>query len=208
MRDLAILLQNSKVKGRMWSILSGISASSIIGVAMFTAGIAGMTIGCYEIAHHEDIAQFLDSSNKRNSALAAVGAVVLGVMYGQMPEALNNYGYQITSIPPLQLLRGTGSNIGSTCSSCLGSIEDMSSSIGSLCSSCVNTSGLGGFGGSISRYLPSMPNMNNMPNMSSLGCSSWFGMQSSSLFSGMLVMAVLFLGRGVNLHCDSSIALT
>ena len=197
----------------MWSIFSGISASSIIGCVMFTAGIAGMTISCYEAAHHPDLSGILNSYNKRNGAMAAVGAVTLGFMYSQMPEELNNFGYQITNIPPLQLLRGavpSASEVSSTCSSCLGSIEDMSSSIGNLCSSCVNVSGLGRFGASISSYLPNMPgmpHMPNMPNLSNLGCSSCFGMQSSSLFSGMLVMAVLFLGRGVNLHCDSSIAL-
>ena len=33
----------------MWSFVS-----DIFGFAVFSLGIAGMTIGCYEIAHHEE----------------------------------------------------------------------------------------------------------------------------------------------------------
>ena len=93
------------------SFFLGTTSSMMFGCALFTFGIIGMTIGFLEIAHHEDLQQILTSSWKKNGSLMVAGTILLGVLHGFMPEAINNYGHHIYSLLPGMNSLPDGSNL-------------------------------------------------------------------------------------------------
>ena len=158
------------------------------------------------------------------------------MMYSQMPEAVNNYGYQISSLCPSQL---TGSLLPS-----LGGIGCRLRSMmgtGHICPSCIGTPSLGSYMPGMPNvnvpnapdvhlpnvnipsmpnvhmpsmpnvHMPSMPNvhmpnMPNLPNLSSIGINNSYFGSLSSILPTVILLGALIYGRGMALYCSGSIS--
>ena len=195
------------------SLFSAIYA--IFGCSMFALGLCGLSICCYELMHHEDLKAYLNTAERRQGAMAAVGVVFLATLYNNMPGG--GPSFHLGNMNPSRLIGNGISDLESSCSNCYHSLEGIGSKLGGLCSSCFGSSRIGS-------YLPNMPGMPNinMPNAPSMpninmpslpympsigGWNSYFG--SSVISSGLPMLAllgVLIYGGALRLQCNGSVS--
>ena len=180
--------------------LSGSTFSTILGIGIFELGIAGIVISCYEITHHPR-SRVLNTQWKRTGAAVTSMVMALGMLYNHLPEAVNNYGYQVSKILPSQLTNGTPlGNIGLSCyncctrmGSCLGGIG---CKFGSLISSSCSFCRLPGVG-CVTGYMPSLPSFPNFPSN---------GLVGNLFLPFACLIGVLVYGRGLELSCNGSMS--